>query len=650
MDIKTKLIKDVEELKLMLNEPKQYLINYFNEIENELKSHFAQVNKEHETCIELIQKVEVYKNQFLNELHLTDEIKEQCAQQLDNIQVRIEKIKFDQFEKLFQNQAEIIKNIANDESLSNTDEMIKSLEEMSNNLVRLQTEGIFESIEEFKKNESLKKLIFSNKTFALLRDSNSKPLTLIYYSEKYVDIFAYCQQIVTNDSVKLIKLREFIFQSNKIMIDNFDFKTVQAIDLRFNSEGRNSYYYYDQDNYMIDNLNEIKNDIFNGFINLQYLSLAHMNIKSIEVNTFQNLKNLKYLFLDRNKLTQLDPALFYGLSNLKYLSISRNQLKSIGNEQFRDLVNLIYLNLSSNKISECDQDCFKNLTELKELFLNLNDLDSIDNILNSLKNLKLLDLRGNNFWSNLESIKENCLKSLPEFELIALSYDEFLENNKNNHNDISNNGSILNRNLLKNSSGEFGFNFWLDGSNLDESKINNSKELIIESKSKEFSESGYRFEIELDQSGAAKRLINPDTGFMYSNFVTQHYEGSKYQIIDLNLQEEGGKINDSFMENMKPDIEIGEHYVARNDCCSYYCLKVYLISKNFEILNKFIFTETFDQDYQDDWKQVNHKFVYKNTYKSLRYIIFCHMGHVRKIRYNLHIYNNLFIVFLGLSN
>lgn len=60
-------------------------------------------------------------------------------------------------------------------------------------------------------------------------------------------------------------------------------------------------------------------------------------------------------------------------------------------------------------------------------------------------------------------------------------------------------------------------------------------------------------------------------------------------MIDLALEE---GIDDSFI---KPDIEIGEQYVARWDCGSEYSIKVFLINKDFEKQDEFKFKDRFGQ-------------------------------------------------------
>jgi len=608
MEIKIKFNNDIEKLRKMLNIPKLYLSDYFGDIKSKIDLHFVQSNEsDKETWIQMIKKVEIYESIFLKELKINDQLKMELSKQIEYIQAKVNEIIFEE------------------------------IHDITKKVIGAQFNEIKELIE--KQNETLKKCFLSNKTFLLMKSYDDR-LILVYYADKYLNE----EQIeklkeeanfdLTNESIKLKHLTELILLSDQFMID-IDFKNNRSIDL--SNKENDSYYrnydYQDNDNDLTNEnkqMKVIKSDLFNDFIGLEFVSLANNSIDSIESNAFQNLKNLKYLFLNNNKIKEINDSLFSGLANLKSLNISKNKISAVKFETFKDLVNLHQLDLGNNSLS-FEVDCFKNLVELKELFLNNNHLDSINgNIFVGLNNIQWLDLSNN----NLKSIPVDCFKSLLKLETLNVEKNPLVEFKLKKNKNIAlekslaqynNNDKILDRNLLKNSCATFGFHFWLELSIDDLNNSNSIKELIKNIKNTtEFSISGFDIELGGVFHGA-KKILNSETKMLYSNFVTSYNKGYKLQLIDLALEE---GIDDSFIKNMKPDIEIGEQYVARWDCGSEYAIKVFLINKDFEKKDEFKFKDRFDQWYKGDWRQVIHKFKYKDSYDSLRYILFYHSGNV----------------------
>jgi len=301
MDEKSKLNDEIEELRKMLNIPKLYLSNYFSDIKSKIDLHYAKTfESDKETWVQLIEKVEVYENEFLRKFKLNDQLKAELSEEIEEIRTRINEANF------------------------------KEIENMT---------------------EKLKRILLTDKTFLLMnltnlhkkdeKDPNIR-LALVYANkylneEKIEKLKEEDNSVITNESIKLKKLREFILQSDQMLI-KLDFKIINSIDLSKNFKDS------------LTNKNIITSDLFKDFIGLEFLSLANNSINSIESNTFQGLKNLKYLFLNNNQLKEINDAIFTGLINLKSLNISKNKISTIKFENFKDLVNLQQLNLSNNNL------------------------------------------------------------------------------------------------------------------------------------------------------------------------------------------------------------------------------------------------------------------------------------------------------------
>jgi len=405
-------------------------------------------------------------------------------------------------------------------------------------------------------------------------------------------------------------------------------------------------------------LTSLDNNSFKDFVNLHTLNLSYNQISSIETNTFRDLVNLNELWLNGNQITSIN-NLFQGLVNLKWLDLSKNKLETIDQNAFTDLTSLFTLNLSKNKIVSINIELFKNLIDLSDLWLQDNQITKLVNseFFKDLINLKWLDLSLNpldeqektklkinltnldvlNLENATEKRKRDRLKEILKYDLFSNKASVNTSCNKTDKN------KVLMRNLLRNPCGEDDFNFWLSSRNhyqfdheinfrkngIDSNRI---KELIklhknsngIENESKWMHEG---WEIETEQNGAPKNLFKADCLSLYENFSTTHFSGQKSQLIDL----AGFGIDEAFMKNVKPSIEVGENYTARFDCGCQYHLRVYLIDSKFELIDNLSFDDTLLQWYDGEWRQLTHKFTYGSNYDTLRYILFSHGGRVRSL-------------------
>ncbi|XP_076301566.1 F-box only protein 44-like [Lasioglossum baleicum] len=103
-------------------------------------------------------------------------------------------------------------------------------------------------------------------------------------------------------------------------------------------------------------------------------------------------------------------------------------------------------------------------------------------------------------------------------------------------------------------------------------------------------------------------------------FTTSYQFCVKRQIIDL--EKEG--LIPYVLDNLRPPIEISEHYCCRWDCPAFFELKVFLVNENDEVMLTFDFNETITGGTQNQWHRVTHTFT--NYRPGLRKIIYSHGG------------------------
>jgi Leucine-rich repeat (LRR) protein len=129
------------------------------------------------------------------------------------------------------------------------------------------------------------------------------------------------------------------------------------------------------------NINRLHKNIgkLTKLVNLQ---LAKNKIKKIP-DVFHNLKKLDHLNLANNLIKKIPDSIFL-LQNLTDLNLSNNKLCNIN---VNSLINLKLLDLAANNFIECPD--IHRLTKLEKLFLNDNYIKFIDIYLPSLKTLYL---------------------------------------------------------------------------------------------------------------------------------------------------------------------------------------------------------------------------------------------------------------------
>jgi hypothetical protein len=146
--------------------------------------------------------------------------------------------------------------------------------------------------------------------------------------------------------------------------------------------------------YLFDNEIEVlKENIFESLTNLQELNLSHNKITEIKEDSFKSLTNLQKLDISRNKITKIENDAFKSLTNLQELNLSKNQIEVLKENIFESLTNLEMLALFYNKIKAIEKNIFKSLTNLRGLYLDNNKITILEeNVFESLTSLKNLDI------------------------------------------------------------------------------------------------------------------------------------------------------------------------------------------------------------------------------------------------------------------
>jgi Leucine-rich repeat (LRR) protein len=182
------------------------------------------------------------------------------------------------------------------------------------------------------------------------------------------------------------------------------------------------------------NIQVLKNDTFLGYESIKVLNLSFNNIQRIENDAFSSLKYMKILILSHNEiksikdinmnndyqrldfswnyLDEIDNKIFY----CGYLSFSHNQIQRLPRRSGRNYINTSELYLNSNQIETIEDDAFWNIrVSVLDLSDNKIKLFSFEGS-NQLGYLRRLDLSRN----EIEVINTKMLSVLKR--LIQLNY------------------------------------------------------------------------------------------------------------------------------------------------------------------------------------------------------------------------------------
>jgi Leucine-rich repeat (LRR) protein len=338
----------IEDLKHILQYPRLYLANYFEQFRNRIDLLAVQrcLNEDNKEFKKLLNKNWVLIIEKINLFEL------KCFQ----------KVKTNKFNKdLTEETLEIIKQAEkNDQEQQNLDNQIKKLETF---LFQNQTLLFLEKkdcnlIDLFTKMDmatSFGKLIIIKNKFFSKSD-------LQFLSNDYINSFI-SYSTVTNDLIEKIVLEKNFqkIQTNN-QIDEFNVDNFAIDRLEFNFK----------------RVKEINETVFFGLINLTKISFKNNQISSLDPKIFNGLYNLKKIIMKQNRIKHLDSNLFKNLVNLAVIDFSYNKISHLDKKIFNDLSNLVFIDFKSNHLKLLDECIFIDLNILNTVNLSHNELGYLD--------------------------------------------------------------------------------------------------------------------------------------------------------------------------------------------------------------------------------------------------------------------------------
>ena len=184
---------------------------------------------------------------------------------------------------------------------------------------------------------------------------------------------------------------------------------------------------------------QVEDDAFEGLRNLNYLDLSDNKILSLPSVALSRLPTLRSLQINYNRIGVLSLDILKAVKGLEQLSLNYNIIREIPAGTFKDLKNLQILSLYGNQIAEINEDTFMGIDEtiemldlglniisdikpisypnLRNLNLEKNMIRNVTGVLNSVKNLQLLNLGEN----KIEEIGRETFKGMINLVVINLN-------------------------------------------------------------------------------------------------------------------------------------------------------------------------------------------------------------------------------------
>lgn len=120
-------------------------------------------------------------------------------------------------------------------------------------------------------------------------------------------------------------------------------------------------------------------DICNAFPKVKKINADHLAISVLEDNSFENCHELEHLKMSYNRLTQLNNTnLFKNNLKLKIVHFYANRLTVINPDTFNHLTMLEDLSFGINNIYNFPIEDFSTNTHLKNLYVDQNDFNDIN--------------------------------------------------------------------------------------------------------------------------------------------------------------------------------------------------------------------------------------------------------------------------------
>lgn len=170
---------------------------------------------------------------------------------------------------------------------------------------------------------------------------------------------------------------------------------------------------------------------------------------SLPISTFRNLTKVEVLSLADNAILEIPREMFEHMPNLGTLDIARGKIKEIRSDDFSRLKNLQTLVVASNEIELLEKECFpKTLTSLH---IGRNKISSLNGTLRLLTDIKMLFINAN----NLTSLEEELPDSAPHLMMLMASNNRLEKLPKTVKNLIALDTCYINDNELRSLDGLF---------------------------------------------------------------------------------------------------------------------------------------------------------------------------------------------------
>ncbi|CAO1390576.1 unnamed protein product [Diamesa serratosioi] len=116
-------------------------------------------------------------------------------------------------------------------------------------------------------------------------------------------------------------------------------------------------------------LQSVERQNFANMEQLQFLTLAYNNLKTLPADVFDDLVNLKTLILSNNQIESLPNPIFSKLKNLKAVNLFNNKLRNIPDFLFVNNFNLEIMDITVNLLTDIPTKLLVPLVKLKQCFL-----------------------------------------------------------------------------------------------------------------------------------------------------------------------------------------------------------------------------------------------------------------------------------------